>query len=69
MSTLTLSYQRYAGRSRQESMGRLIALLTGWYQLSRQRHQLAQLSDSQLRDIGVSRVEAQSEAAKAFWQS
>ncbi|MES9871064.1 MAG: DUF1127 domain-containing protein [Sedimenticola sp.] len=37
------------------------------YQLTRQRRQLAQLSDDQLRDIGISRSDAQREARRPFW--
>ena len=69
MSTLTLSYQqRHTGRSSQASIGRLVALLDTWYQRSRQRQQLAQLSGRQLDDIGLGRATALAEAAKPFWQ-
>lgn len=36
-------------------------------QRARQRRQLATLSDAQLDDIGISRAEADAEAAKPFW--
>lgn len=32
------------------------------------RRQLAQLSDAALKDIGVSKAEALTEAAKPFWE-
>lgn len=35
---------------------------------AQQRHELAVLSDHQLKDIGVSRVDAMNEAEKPFWQ-
>jgi uncharacterized protein YjiS (DUF1127 family) len=69
MSTLTLSYRRYADRAWQPSTGHLVMLLTTWYQRSRQRRQLAELSGDQLRDIGVSRVQALAESTKPFWQA
>ena len=70
MSTLTLSYyQRHNERSWQSTTGHLVTLLNTWYQRSRQRQQLAQLSDRQLDDIGLDRTTALAEAAKPFWQA
>jgi len=69
MSTLTLSYyQKHTERSWQSTTGQLVTLLNIWYQRSRQRQQLAQLSDRQLDDIGLDRAAALAEAAKPFWQ-
>jgi uncharacterized protein YjiS (DUF1127 family) len=39
-----------------------------WLERSRQRRQLAELSDYMLRDIGVTRVDAWAEAEKPFWR-
>lgn len=43
-----------------------------WYarcsELSRQRQALAQLDDHDLKDIGVTREQANAEAAKPFWK-
>jgi uncharacterized protein YjiS (DUF1127 family) len=39
-----------------------------WLERSRQRRQLAQLSDHMLRDIGLTRVDAWAEAEKPFWR-
>jgi uncharacterized protein YjiS (DUF1127 family) len=39
-----------------------------WAETSRQRHQLAELSDHMLRDIGLSRADVLAEATKPFWQ-
>jgi len=36
---------------------------------SAQRRALAQLTDWQLRDIGISRTEADAEAGKWFWRA
>ncbi|MBT8429460.1 MAG: DUF1127 domain-containing protein [Gammaproteobacteria bacterium] len=44
-------------------------LLNTWYQRSRQRRQLAELSETQLRDIAISPAQALAESAKPFWQS
>ncbi len=40
-----------------------------WYERARQRRQLAELTDHQLRDIGVTYAKAQAEAAKPFWRA
>ena len=69
MNTLTLSYRRYTDRSWQPSRHFLPGLLKLWYQRAHQRQQLAQLSDRELRDIGVSRAEAAAEAGKPFWEN
>jgi uncharacterized protein YjiS (DUF1127 family) len=39
-----------------------------WLERSRQRRQLAELSDHTLRDIGLTRVDAWAEANKPFWR-
>lgn len=47
---------------------RAAAAVSVWLDRSRQRRQLAQLSDHMLRDIGLTRVDAWAEAEKPFWQ-
>jgi uncharacterized protein YjiS (DUF1127 family) len=42
-------------------------LLTTWIERARQRNALAGLDDHQLRDIGVTRLDAVREAEKPFW--
>lgn len=60
------------------SFGRAVALLAGTVvvgiekimtraELARSRHQLAQLDERLLRDIGIDRATARFEAAKPFW--
>jgi uncharacterized protein YjiS (DUF1127 family) len=39
-----------------------------WYERSRQRRQLAQLTDHMLRDIGLSRADVWAECEKPFWR-
>lgn len=39
-----------------------------WYERERQRHQLNQLPEDRLHDIGVNRLEALREAQKPFWR-
>jgi uncharacterized protein YjiS (DUF1127 family) len=43
-------------------------LLLEWLQRSRERRQLDGLSDHMLKDMGVSRADAEQEVAKPFWQ-
>jgi len=38
-----------------------------WIEVSRQRRELAGLSDQILKDIGLSRVDAEQEAKRPFW--
>ena len=45
----------------------LLPSLVRWLDTSRQRHTLRHLSDAQLKDIGVSRAEAETEASRPFW--
>jgi uncharacterized protein YjiS (DUF1127 family) len=40
-----------------------------WHDRVRERHALVELSDDVLRDLGISRAEADGEAAKPFWRS
>ena len=39
-----------------------------WHDRARQRHHLMGLDEHQLKDIGVSRAEAEHEARKPFWR-
>jgi uncharacterized protein YjiS (DUF1127 family) len=42
--------------------------ISTWRERARMRHQLLMLDDRLLRDIGLTRLEAQSEAEKPFWR-
>ena len=39
-----------------------------WYELHRQRQQLAQLSDEALKDLGLSRADVYQETEQHFWR-
>ena len=43
-------------------------LIARWIDRARQRAALAALSDHELRDIGITRVDAAREAGKPFWK-
>lgn len=45
----------------------LIRRIQRWHRLSYERRLLASLDQHQLRDIGISRAEAQRESARPFW--
>lgn len=53
----------------QQELRHFRSLLRLWRWRMRQRRELAQLSDFMLKDIGVSRMDAISEASKPFWKS
>ncbi len=45
------------------AVGRLLR----WHALARQRRELASLSDSDLKDVGLSRADIYQEAERPFW--
>ena len=51
-----------------ELFNRLLTLLKRLLRRYRTRKQLLELSDSALKDIGISRSDALTEAAKPFWR-
>ncbi|HEV2550002.1 MAG TPA: DUF1127 domain-containing protein [Stellaceae bacterium] len=44
-------------------------LAAEWHRRARSRAELAQMSDHDLRDIGITRAEAAYESAKPFWRA
>jgi len=48
---------------------RLTDTLSRWHHRARTRHELLDLDDAQLADIGVSRQQAAAEARKPFWRA
>ena len=46
----------------------LVTPLARWHVRAKQRHALLTLDDRLLADIGVTRAQAEAEAAKPFWQ-
>lgn len=69
MTTISLRRHQFAVQAPVRLRSLLRQQLGLWYARARQRAQLAQLSDQQLVDIGISRSEALKEAAKPFWQA
>jgi uncharacterized protein YjiS (DUF1127 family) len=54
--------------TKQPSLMAIIGLVETWIDRRRQRRALAELSDSALKDIGLSRGEAYRECSKPFWR-
>jgi uncharacterized protein YjiS (DUF1127 family) len=50
-------------------LSRLPALLAGHFALSRSRRSLRHLDDHLLRDIGLTRLEAETEASRTAWDA
>jgi uncharacterized protein YjiS (DUF1127 family) len=54
---------------RQRSDRGWIALLKEWWRRMQDRRMLATMSEQSLRDIGISRYDAEFEARKPFWRA
>ncbi|MFQ5545364.1 MAG: DUF1127 domain-containing protein [Acidiferrobacterales bacterium] len=57
-----------AGQASSWSAAALIDMLFTWHERARQRRVLLTLEDYRLKDIGVSRADAELEANKPFWR-
>jgi len=73
----TLQQRRQAARwpGRPQEFGRLAILIAGlratlaeWRRRRLARAELARMSDRDLRDLGITRAEAEREAAMPFWR-
>ncbi len=53
---------------RETITARLHALFRKWRRRIRERRALAEFTDRDLRDIGITRVDVQNELAKPFWR-
>lgn len=49
-------------------IGALVAAFQEWQERYRSRRDLMRLSDYQLKDIGLSRLDAEEEFSKPFWR-
>ncbi|HEU0221497.1 MAG TPA: DUF1127 domain-containing protein [Paracoccaceae bacterium] len=47
---------------------RLAVMFATWSDRAKSRRDLAEMDDTRLQDIGISRLEAYREAAKPFWR-
>ncbi len=65
---LKVGSARFGLRRLGDAIGRGFDRLLLWTERSEQRHQLAELNDHMLRDIGLSRADVMAETTKLFWQ-
>jgi uncharacterized protein YjiS (DUF1127 family) len=56
------------GSAAQHALVRAVETISAWHDRARQRRALMALSNQMLRDIGISRAEAQGEATRPFWR-
>ena len=62
------TFTRSVSSARQPARG-LLATLERWAERHRQRRALLELSDSLLKDIGISYADAWQESRKPFWRA
>jgi uncharacterized protein YjiS (DUF1127 family) len=62
------TFTRSAPSARQSARG-LLVTLERWAERRRQRRALLELSDSLLKDIGLSHADAWQEGRKPFWRA
>jgi uncharacterized protein YjiS (DUF1127 family) len=62
------TFTRSASPARQPARG-LLATLESWAERHRQRRALLGLSDSMLKDVGISYADAWQEGRKPFWRA
>lgn len=55
-------------RNQSQNTLRATSLYQTWLSRLKQRRQLARLSDVMLKDIGISRSDADAEVSKPFWK-
>ena len=68
MSTTTQIVQRISKNPTARWI-RIKRVISEWRNRARCRHEFANLSDRQLRDIGLSRYSANFESSKPFWRA
>jgi len=51
------------------AIARISQRILVWQSVSRQRRELRRISDHLLKDVGLSRVDADREAARPFWDT
>jgi uncharacterized protein YjiS (DUF1127 family) len=69
MSIVQIVQSRHGLHWRRRSDRGWIALLKEWWRRMQDRRTLATMSEQSLRDIGISRYDAEFEARKPFWRA
>lgn len=60
---------RLSLRTLRKHLSAALAQLGRWRQVSKDRAELARMSDDRLRDIGLSRADVLKETARPFWDA
>jgi uncharacterized protein YjiS (DUF1127 family) len=63
------SREVHDGRPRRSFIASLLVRLDRWADRATMRRILAGMSDAQLKDIGLSRLDANAESRKPFWRA
>lgn len=61
-------YSTWRPKRRMHPIAAAWTLVSTWIERVRQRNALAKLDDRELRDIGITRVDAVRESEKPFWR-
>jgi uncharacterized protein YjiS (DUF1127 family) len=70
MRTLTARQPALIGSTNPTSLPRrILDTLVAWQRRAADRRQLASMEETMLKDMGVSRLDAEREAAKPFWRA
>ena len=69
MSAPAATSLRAAARWVLAVLSAVFEILMTWHEKARQRRQLLALSDDMLKDIGISRADANYEGSKPFWRT
>lgn len=62
------TYENSSLASLKAIIEKVVNAFSVWEDRIQQRRELSALSDHMLKDIGISRIEAQAEVRKPFWQ-
>ena len=68
MATQIFSSSHLPRTGRLPAVSGLVERMLGWLERKRQRRELLEMSDSLLKDIGISRADAWHEGSKPFWK-
>jgi len=58
-----------AGSRAAGPLARIQHLIATWLQRARERHELAEMGERELHDMGISKIDAQAEYQKPFWRT
>lgn len=68
MTSLTTYFRSLPVAPAAGAVSRAVDVLLAWHERALQRHQLAEMDERMLADIGIDRAAAIGEAEKPFWR-